>query len=99
MYEALGCFIKEIYALRSAYIHNAEKHIISEDDVDKLEKIVYRLILQLVRQSEKYKSIKEIFVDIDKGMFEPINDNLQDIYVPARYKSIIANKVAPYKKK
>lgn len=99
LYEALGCFIKEIYALRSAYIHNAEKHIVSEDDVDKLEKIVYRLILQLVRQSEKYKSIKEIFVDIDKGMFEPINDNLQDIYVPARYKSIIENKVAPNKKK
>ena len=77
--EALGYFISDIYNLRSAYIHNAEKNQISEKDVDKLEKIVYRLILQLARKSKEYKSIKEIFKDIDNGLFEPNNDNLQDI--------------------
>ena len=82
LYENLGCFISDIYDLRSAYIHNAEEKQISEGDVDKLEKIVYRLILQLVRKSKEYKSIKEIFEAIDKGMFVPNNDNLQDIYVP-----------------
>ena len=87
LYEALGCFISDIYDLRSAYIHNAEELKISEDDVDKLEKIVYRLILQLSRQSKGYKSIKDIFKDIDKGLFKPKNDNLQDIYVPVRYES------------
>jgi hypothetical protein len=80
--EALGCFIRDIYDLRSAYIHNAEENPISEKDVDKLEKIVYRLILQLVRKSKEYKSIKEIFKNIDKGLFVPNNDNVQDIYVP-----------------
>lgn len=83
--EALGSFISDIYDLRSAYIHNADEQDVSEEDVDKLEKIVYRLILQLVRQSKKYKSIKELFVDIDRGLFKPNNDNLQDIYVPVKY--------------
>lgn len=82
LYESIGCFISNIYDLRSAYIHNAEEKQISEGDVDKLEKIVYRLILQLVRKSKEYKSIKEIFEAIDKGLFEPNHDNLQDIYVP-----------------
>jgi len=80
--EALGCFISDVYDLRSAYIHNAEEKQISEQDLDKFEKIVYRLILQLVRKSKEYKSIKEIFEAIDKGLFEPNHDNLQDIYVP-----------------
>lgn len=83
--EALGSFISDIYDLRSAYIHNADEQDVSEEDVDKLEKIVYRLILQLVRQSKNYKSIKELFVDIDRGLFKPNNDNLQDIYVPVKY--------------
>jgi len=91
-YEALGSFISDVYDLRSAYIHNAEEYPISEQDVDKLEKIVYRLILQLVRKSKEYKSIKEIFQAIKKGMFIPNHDNLQDIYVPERYKSVIVNK-------
>ena len=82
LYETLGSFIIDIYDLRSAYIHNAEEIHISEEDVDKLEKIVYRLILQLVRKSKEYISIKEIFKDIDNGSFEPNLDNLQDIYVP-----------------
>lgn len=90
--EALICFISDIYALRNAYIHNAEENQISEKDVDKLEKIVYRLILQLVRKSKEYKSIDEVFKDIKKGSFVPNNDNLQDIYVPVRYKSVIVNK-------
>ena len=80
--EALGCFINDIYDLRSAYIHNAEEKHISEKDVDKLEKIVYRLILQLARKSKEYKSIQEVFNDVKKGLFVPNNDNLQDIYVP-----------------
>ena len=83
--EALGCFINDMYDLRSAYIHNAEEWDISEDDVDKLEKIVYRLILQLTRKSKEYKSINEVFKDIKKGSFVPNNDNLQDIYIPKRY--------------
>lgn len=87
-YEALRSFISDVYDLRSAYIHNAEEKQISEKDVDKLEKIVYRLILQLVRKSKEYISIKEIFKAIDKGMFEPNNDNLQDIYVPKGIKSL-----------
>lgn len=87
LYEALIRFISDIYALRNAYIHNAEEKPISEKDVDKLEKIVYRLILQLVRKSKEYKSIKEIFEAIDKRMFEPDFDNLQEIYVPDRCKS------------
>ena len=82
LYESIGCFISDIYDLRCAYIHNAEEKQISEGDVDKLEKIVYRLILQLVRKSKEYKSIKEIFEAIDKGLFEPNHDNLHDIYVP-----------------
>lgn len=81
-YEALGSFISDVYDLRSAYIHNAEEYPISEQDVDKLEKIVYRLILQLVRKSKEYKSIKEIFEAIDNGLFVPNHENLQDIYVP-----------------
>ena len=81
-YEALGSFISDVYDLRSAYIHNAEDYPISEQDVDKLEKIVYRLILQLVRKSKEYKSIKEIFEAIDNGLFVPNHENLQDIYVP-----------------
>ena len=87
-YDALRSFISDVYDLRSAYIHNAEEKQISEEDVDKLEKIVYRLILQLVRKSKEYVSIKEIFKAIDKGMFEPNNDNLQDIYVPKGIKSL-----------
>ena len=92
LYEALGCFISDVYDLRSAYIHNAEEIHISEEDVDKLEKIVYRLILQLARKSKEYKSITEIFQAIKKGMFIPNHDNLQEIYVPERYKSVIVNK-------
>ena len=45
------------------------------------EKIVYRVILQMVRNSSKYNSTKEICVAIDKGSFEPITDNLPDIYI------------------
>ena len=86
--EALGFFISDMYDLRSAYIHNAEEWDISEDDVDKFEKIVYRLILQLIRKSKEYKSINEVFKDIKKGSFVPINDNLQDIYIPKRYRGI-----------
>ena len=97
LYEALGCFISDIYDLRSTYIHNGEEQDISEDDMDKLEKIIFRLILQLVRQSKEYKSVKEIFKAIDKGSFKPINNNLQDIYIPSRYKSIIVNKTSPIK--
>lgn len=74
-------FIKEIYDIRSAYIHNAEELDISEKDVDKLEKIVYRVILQMVRNSTKYKSTKEICLAIDNGSFIPIMDNLPDIYI------------------
>ena len=83
--EGLGCFISDVYDIRSAYVHNAEEQKILEDDVDKLEKIVYRLILQLVRKSKEYKSIKEIFEDIVQRLFVPNNDNLQDIYIPKRY--------------
>ena len=86
--ESLKGFIKEIYDIRSAYIHNAEELDVSEKDVDKLEKIVYRLILQLVRKSKEYKSIKEIFKAIKKGLFVPNHDNLQDIYVPNGIRSI-----------
>lgn len=79
--ENLKQFIADIYKIRSAYIHNAEEMEVSEDDVDKLEKIVYRVILQMVRNSTKYSSTKEICVAIDKGLFEPIIDNLPDIYI------------------
>lgn len=80
--EDLKQFIDKIYEIRSAYIHNAEEKSISENDVDKLEKIVYRVILQMVRNSTKYSSTKEICAAIDKGSFEPIIDNLPDIYIP-----------------
>ena len=76
-------FISEIYEIRSAYIHNAEKLPISEKEVDKLEKIVYKVILQMARNSTKYSSTKEICVAIDKGLFEPIADNLPDINIKA----------------
>lgn len=79
--EQLRLFIEQIYDIRSAYIHNAEKIGITEREVDKLEKIVYRVILQMVRNSNKYKSTKELCVAIDKGSFAPILDNLPDIYI------------------
>lgn len=70
--ENLKQFVAHIYDIRSAYIHNADTLPVSEDDVDKLEKIVYRVILQMVRNSTKYSSTKEICVAIDKGLFKPI---------------------------
>ena len=79
--EQLRLFIEQIYDIRSAYIHNAEKIGITEREVDKLEKIVYRVILQMVRNSNKYKSTKELCVAIDKGSFAPILYNLPDIYI------------------
>ena len=79
--ERLKGFIEQIYDIRSAYIHNAEELEITEKDVDKLEKIVYRVILQMIRNSTIYKSTKELCVAIDKGLFVPILDNLPDIYI------------------
>ena len=79
--ESLKQFIEVIYNIRSAYIHNAEELDLSEREVDKLEKIVYRIILQMVRNTTKYKSTKEICVAIDNGSFEPIIDNRPDIYI------------------
>lgn len=79
--ERLKGFIEQIYDIRSAYIHNAEELNITESEVDKLEKIVYRTILQIARNSCKYKSTKEICVAIDNGSFVPIMDNLPDIYI------------------
>lgn len=79
--ENLKRFIEYIYDIRSAYVHNAEELDASEKDVDQLEKIVYRVILQMVRNSSKYKSTKEICVAIDKDEFVPITDNLPDIYI------------------
>ena len=79
--ERLKDFIKNIYDIRSAYIHNAEERDITEREVDKLEKIVYRVILQMVRNSTIYKSTKELCLAIDKGSFVPIMDNLPDIYI------------------
>ena len=70
-----------LYDIRSAYIHNAEKKKITEKDVDKLEKIVYRVILQMIRNSTRYKCTKQLCVAIDEGSFEPILDNLPDIYI------------------
>ena len=81
--ENLKQFVAHIYDIRSAYIHNADTLPVSEDDVNKLEKIVYRVILQMVRNSAKYSSTKEICVAIDKGLFKPITDNLPDIYIKA----------------
>lgn len=85
--EDLKQFIDEIYEIRSAYIHNAEELPIDDKKVDKLEKIVYCVILQMVRNSTKYSSTKEICTAIDKGSFEPINENLPDIYIPKSKKS------------
>ena len=79
--ENLKGFIEYIYNIRSAYIHNAEEKEISEHDVDQLEKIVYRVILQMIRNSSKYKSTKGMCVAIDKDAFEPYTDNLPDIYI------------------
>jgi hypothetical protein len=79
--ERLKDFIEQIYDIRSAYLHNAEESGITEREVDKLEKIVYRVILQMVRNSNKYNSTKEICVAIDKDSFVPILDNLPDIYI------------------
>jgi hypothetical protein len=79
--ERLKIFIEDIYNIRSAYIHNAEEKDITDREVDKLEKIVYRVILQMIRNSTKYKSTKELCVAIDNGSFVPINDNLPDIYI------------------
>lgn len=90
--ENLKEFIAHIYNIRSAYIHNAEELDVSEKDVDQLEKIVYRVILQMVRNSSKYKSTKEICVAIDEGLFKPITDNLQDIYI----KHIVTTKNHPH---
>lgn len=79
--EKLKVFVKKIYDIRSAYIHNAEKMEVTENDVDKLEKIVYRVILQMIRNSTSYKSTKQLCVAIDEGSFVPILDNLPDIYI------------------
>jgi len=79
--ERLRLFIELIYDIRSAYIHNAEEKHITDREVDKLEKIVYRVILQMVRNSYKYESTKELCAAIDNGSFVPIMDNLPDIYV------------------
>ena len=79
--EQLKGFIEQIYEIRSAYIHNAEESGITEKEVDKLENIVYRVILQMVRNSNKYKSSKELCIAIDKASFVPILDNLPDIYI------------------
>lgn len=79
--DSLQNFIGHIYDIRSAYVHNAEELRVSEREVDKLEKIVYRVILQMVRNSSKYRSTKEICNAIDKGLFVPIIDNLPDIYI------------------
>lgn len=79
--ENLIRFIEYIYNIRSAYIHNAEELNVLSKDVDQLEKIVYRVILQMVRNSSNYKSTKEICVAIDKDEFVPITDNLPDIYI------------------
>ena len=79
--EQLNKYIESLYDIRSAYIHNAEKKKITEKDVDKLEKIVYRVILQMIRNSTRYKCTKQLCVAIDEGSFEPILDNLPDIYI------------------
>lgn len=79
--ERLKLFIKDIYDIRSAYIHNAEERDITDREVDKLEKIVYRVILQIARNSDKYANTKELCVAIDNGSFVPITDNLPDIYI------------------
>ena len=79
--EQLQKFIVDIYDIRSAYIHNAEELAVTEKDVDKLEKIVYRVILQMIRNSTKYPSTKELCLAIDSGSFVPILDNLPDIYI------------------
>lgn len=79
--EQLKEFVEKIYDIRSAYIHNAEEKNITERDVDKLEKIVYRVILQMVRKSNNYKSTKELCIAIDGGTFVPTLDNLPDIYI------------------
>lgn len=79
--ERLRAFVEQIYDIRSAYIHNAKESDITERELDKLEKIVYRVILQMVRNSNKYKSTKELCIAIDKGSFVPIVDNLPDIYI------------------
>lgn len=77
----LRSFIELIYDIRSAYIHNAEEKDITVREVDKLEKIVYRVILQMVRNADNYSSTKDICVAITKGSFVPIMDNLPDIYI------------------
>lgn len=69
-------FIERMYMIRSAYIHNADEMALTEDNVDKLEKIVYRLILQMTRSSVNYNSTKEICCAIDKNKFNPFLDNL-----------------------
>ena len=79
--DRLKDFIQQIYEIRSAYIHNAEELNITEREVDKLEKIVYRVILQMIRKSTIYKSSKELCLAIDEGSFVPITDNLPDIYI------------------
>lgn len=72
-------FIERMYNIRSEYIHNAYEMALTEDDVDKLEKIVYRLILQMTRSSANYNSTKEICCAIDKNIFNPFLDNLPTI--------------------
>ena len=79
--ERLKEFVEHIYEIRSAYIHNAECLDVTEQEVDKLEKIVYRVILQMIRNSVKYNSTKELCMAIDNDEFIPILDNLPDIYV------------------
>ena len=79
--ERLRLFIEHIYDIRSTYIHNAEEKDVTDREVDKLEKMVYRVILQMVRNSTQYKSTKEICLAIDNGSFVPIMKNLPDIYV------------------
>lgn len=79
--EQLKTFIKDLYDIRSAYIHNAEERSIADKEIDKLEKIVYRVILQMIRSSDKYSSTKELCLAIDNGTFVPILDNLPEIYI------------------
>ncbi len=82
--EQLIVFIKYVYGVRNAYIHNAEKKIISEADVDKLEKIVYLVIIQLIRNLSKYNNIRELKDAILSGTFVPIMHNLPDISIPKK---------------
>lgn len=80
--ENLKTFIEQVYDIRSAYVHNAEESGLTERDVDYLEKMVYRVILQIIRNTDNYTSIKELCDAIDNNNFVPILDNLPEISVP-----------------